>query len=153
MTLALLRAQSLSIIPSFIVDGGAITDLKALKNGLRTPSIIETAIEKGANTWVELLSYSILTLGTLGDYISTHIGLSFENLYETNPVTSQLVANGMWLPANLVVIVLGIAVPFLIFRLSKEKYYRCILSFPIAYGVVRLLACTWNIRLILTQAQ
>ena len=153
MTLALIRAYDLSIIQSFTFVRDAITKVtKALENGLRTPSFMETAIQTSAKTWVELFSYSILTLGTLGDYISTHIGLTFNNLYETNPIANQLVANGMWLPANLVIVVLGIAVPSLIFRFSKEGYYRCILSFPIAYGIIRLSACTWNIGLILTQA-
>ena len=154
MTLALMRAHSLSIIQNIIIDRGSITNVtKALRNGLKTPSLMESVIQTSNRTWVELFSYSILTIGTLGDYISTHIGLTFENLYETNPITNQLVANGMWLPVNLVIVMLGIAVPFLIFRFSKEGYYRCILSFPIAYGIVRLSACTWNIRLIiLTQA-
>ena len=154
MTLALIRAHNLSIIPNFVFDRGAITNVtKVLKKGLQTPSFMETAIQTSTKTWVELFSYSILTLGTLGDYISTHIGLTFDNLYETNPIANQLVANGMWLPVNLIIVVLGIAVPFLIFRFSKEGYYRCILSFPIAYGIVRLSACTWNIGLIiLTQA-
>ncbi len=119
----------------------------------QTPSFMESAIQTSTKTWVEQFSYSILTLGTLGDYISTHIGLTFENLRETNPTTSQLMANGMWLPVNLVIIMLGIAVPFLIFRFSKEDGYRFMLSFPITYGIVRLSACIWNISLIiLTQA-
>jgi hypothetical protein len=154
MTLALLRAHNRSIIPSIIIDRDSINNVtKALKNGLKIPSFMDTASQTSNSTWVEIVSYSILTLGTLGDYISTHIGLTFENLYETNPIAEQLVANGMWLPVNLIIVMLGIAVPFLIFRISKEGYYRCILSFPIAYGIVRLSACTWNISLIiLTQA-
>ncbi len=113
---------------------------------------MESAIQTSIKTWVELLSYCILTLGTLGDYISTHIGLKYENLCEANPITSQLMANGMWLPVNLVIVMLSIAVPFLIIRFSKD-YYRGILTFPIMYGIVRLSACIWNISLIiLTQA-
>jgi len=154
MTIALMRAHNLSIIPNFIIDRDSVTNVtKVLKNGLQTPSFMESAIQTSTKTWVELFSYSILTLGTLGDYISTHIGLTFENLRETNPTTSQLVANGMWLPVNLVIVMLGIAVPFIIFRFSKEDGYRCMLSFPIMYGIVRLSACIWNISLIiLTQA-
>ncbi len=55
----------------------------------------------------------------------------------------------MWLPVNLVIVMLGIAVPFLIIRFVKEDYYRCILSFPIVHGIVRLSACIWNISLII----
>ena len=113
---------------------------------------MESAIQTSTKNVVELLSYCILTLGTLGDYISTHIGLTYPNLRETNPITIQHLANGMWLPVNLVTIMLGIAMPFLIIRFSKEDY-RCMLSFPIVYGIVRLSACIWNISLIiLTQA-
>jgi len=98
---------------------------------------------------MELLSYCILTLGTLGDYISTHIGLTCPNLRETNPITIQHIANGMWLPVNLVIVMLGIAVPFLIIRFSKEDYHGCILSFPVVHGIVRLFACIWNISLMI----
>jgi hypothetical protein len=150
MTLALMRAHNLSFIPNFIIDSDSVTNVtKVLKNGLQTPSFIESAIQTSFKTWVELLSYCILTLGTLGDYISTHIGLTFENLGETNLMTSQLVANGMWLPVNLVIVMLGIAVPFLIIRFSKEDYYRGLLTFPIAHGILRLSACIWNISLII----
>ncbi len=114
---------------------------------------MESAIQTSTKNVVELLSYCILTLGTLGDYISTHIGLTYENLCEANPITSQLMANGMWLPVSLVIVMLGIAIPFLIIRFSKEDSYRCILSFPIVYGIIRLSACIWNYSLIiLTQA-
>ena len=114
---------------------------------------MESAIQTSAKTWVELFSYCVLALGTLGDYISTHIGLTYDNLFEANPITSQLVANRMWLPVNLVIVMFGIAVPFLIIRFSKEDSYRCILSLPIVYGITRLSACIWNYSLIiLTQA-
>ena len=110
---------------------------------------MESAIQTSTKTWVELLSYCILTIGTLGDYISTHTGLTYENLCETNPITSLLMANRMWLPVNLVIVILGIAVPFLIIRFSKEDYYKCILSFPIVHGIAGLSACIWNISLII----
>jgi len=108
---------------------------------------MESAIQ--TNPWVELLSYYILTLGTLGDYISTHIGLTYVNLWERNPITRQFVANRMWLPVNLIIVMLGISIPFLIIRFSKENYYRYILSFPIVYGMIRLSACIWNYSLII----
>jgi hypothetical protein len=150
MTLALVRAHYISIIYNFIIDRGSVTNVtKVLKNGLQNTSFMGSAIQTSIKTWVELLSYCILTLGTLGDYISTHIGLTYENLYETNPITSQLMAKGMWLPVNLVIVMLSIAVPFLIIRFSKENYRRCILSFPIMHGIVRLSACIWNISLII----
>jgi hypothetical protein len=131
------------------MDRGSVTIVtKDLKKGLQNPSSMESAIQTSTKTWVELLSYCVLTLGTLGDYISTHIGLTYDNLCEANPNTRQLIANGMWLPVNLVTVVLGIAIPFLIIRFSKEDY-RGILSFPIVYGIIRLSACIWNIGLII----
>jgi len=54
----------------------------------------------------------------------------------------------MWLPVNLVIIILSIAIPFLIIRFTKEDY-RYILSFPVVHGIVRLSACIWNISLII----
>ena len=131
------------------MDRGSVTIVtKDLKKGLQNPSSMESAIQTSTKTWVELLSYCILTLGTLGDYISTHIGLTYPNLREANPITIQHIANGMWLPVNLVIVMLSIAVPFLIIRFTKEDY-RLILSFPIVHGIVRLSACIWNISLII----
>jgi hypothetical protein len=129
--------------PYIPFNGFSETEFRKIKMMMQNRSV------RARKTWVELLSYCILTLGTLGDYISTHIGLTYENLRETNPITNQLMANLMWLPANLFIVILGIAIPFLIIRFSKEDYYRCMLSFPITYGIVRLSACIWNISLII----
>jgi len=140
----------LSIIPNFIMNRDSVTNVtKALKNGLQNPSFMESAIQTRTKTWVELLSYCILTLGTLGDYISTQFGLTYDNLFEANPITSQLMANRMWLPVNLVIVMLGIAVPFLIIRFSKKDYVRYTLSFPVVHGIIRLSACIWNYSLII----
>lgn len=118
------------------------------KNGTSNHPFMESAIQLSTRTWVELLSYCILILGTLGDYISTHVGLTYENLWERNSLTRQLLANQMWLPVNLVIIMFGIAIPFFIIRFSKEDDIY-ILSFPIVHGITRLFACIWNYSLII----
>jgi hypothetical protein len=74
---------------------------------------------------------------------------ALQTRWEANPITSQLVANRMWLPVNLVIVMFGIAVPFLIIRFSKEDYVRCTLVFPVVHGIIRLSACIWNYSLII----
>lgn len=98
---------------------------------------------------LEAFAYLILTAGTLGDHISTMIGLNHPYIYETNPITVQLMAMGLWLPADLSLIALGIAVPYLLIRLLKHPSLKGLLAYPLVLGAIRFVACIWNLSLIL----
>ncbi|MGD2142220.1 MAG: hypothetical protein PVH79_01915 [Candidatus Bathyarchaeota archaeon] len=97
---------------------------------------------------LEAFSYLMLILGTLGDHVSTIIALTRPYIYESNPFTVMLMEKGLWLPFDVVLVALGIAIPYLIIRFTERKYYKALLAYPLLHGLVRLGACIWNFSLI-----
>jgi hypothetical protein len=91
----------------------------------------------------------MLVVGTMGDHISTVIALTRPYIYESNPFTVQLMERNLWLPVDIVLVILGIGVPFLLIRLTKRQSFRALLAYPLVHGLVRLGACIWNFSLII----
>ncbi len=98
---------------------------------------------------LESFSYFMLILGPLGDHVSTIIALTRPYIFESNPFTVWLMERGLWLPFDVVLVAVGIAVPYLIIRLTKRDYFKALLVYPFLHGLIRLGACLWNFSLIL----
>lgn len=96
----------------------------------------------------ELFSYLVLVVGTLGDHVSTVIALSRPYIYESNPFTVHLMERGLWLPVDIVLIVLGIGIPYVLIRLTNRRSFQALLAYPLVHGLARLGACIWNFSLI-----
>lgn len=106
-------------------------------------------ISAGRRIGLEAFSYLILVAGTLGDHISTIIALTRPYIYESNPYTVMLMEKGLWLHVDVALIGLGIAVPYLLIRLTKNRSFRALLAYPMLHGLIRLGACIWNFSLII----
>ena len=103
----------------------------------------------GRRIGLEIFSYLMLVVGTLGDHVSTVIALTRPYIYESNPFTVQLMQRGLWLPVDIALIVLGVGIPYLLIRLTKRQSFKAILAYPLVHGLVRLGACLWNFSLII----
>lgn len=93
---------------------------------------------------IEILSYLVLVVGTVGDHLSTTIALQSPGIYETNQFAVFLMSRGLWLPFDIILILLGISIPYLIIRTKKGMPFRSVLVYPLVLGIVRLCACFWN---------
>ena len=103
----------------------------------------------GKRLGLEFIAYITLMAGTFGDHLSTVITLARPYIYETNPFTVQLMAKGLWLPFDLILVAVGIAIPYLLIRLTRRPCFKALLAYPLLHGIIRLGACVWNFSLIM----
>jgi len=105
-------------------------------------------MERGRVFYWEVLAYTLLVVGTLGDHVSTMLALRQPYIHEANPFTAALISNGLWLPFDLLLIALGIAVPYFLLRFKHGEPLKALLAYPLVLGAIRLGACIWNLSLI-----
>ena len=98
---------------------------------------------------MEIVSYITLIVGVLGDHISTMIALERPYIYEANPTTVMLMEMGLWLPVDIALIVIGIAIPYFLIRKTQREEFKALLAYPLVHGLIRFAACLWNFSLIL----
>jgi hypothetical protein len=98
---------------------------------------------------LEAFSYLILIVGTIGDHISTVIALTRPYIYESNPYTVKLMEMGLWLPVDILLIILGIGIPFILIRVTRNSSFRALLAYPMLHGLRRLGSFIWKFRLII----
>ena len=110
---------------------------------------MEALLAASRRVGLEVLSYLMLIMGTLGDHVSTVVALSKPYIYETNPFTVQLMERGLWLPVDLVLIVLGIAIPYVLIHFTEKEYFKALLAYPFLHGLIRFGACLWNFSLVM----
>jgi hypothetical protein len=110
---------------------------------------VEALLSINKRLGLESFSYFMLILGTLGDHVSTIIALTRPYIFESNPFTVWLMERGLWLPFDVVLVAVGIVVPYLIIRFTKKNYFKALLIYPFLHGLIRLGACMWNFSLII----
>ena len=103
----------------------------------------------GKRLGLEFIAYITLMAGTFGDHMSTVITLARPYIYEANPFTVKLMAKGLWLPFDLILVAVGIAIPYLLIRLTRRTCFKALLAYPLLHGMIRLGACVWNFSLIM----
>jgi len=110
---------------------------------------VASILRTGRRLGLEFIAYIMLMSGTFGDHLSTVITLARPYIYEANPFTIKLMARGLWLPFDLILVTVGIAVPYFLIRLTKRPCFKALLAYPLIHGMIRLGACIWNFSLIM----
>ena len=110
---------------------------------------METLFAFSRRIGLEVLSYLMLIVGTLGDHVSTVVALSRTYNYVTKTVTVQRMERGLWLPVDIVLIVLGIAIPYVLIHFTEKEYFKALLAYPLVHGLIRFGACLWNFSLVI----
>lgn len=96
----------------------------------------------------EIIAYVIAVMGMVGDQVSTRLGLTRPEIYESNLHVALLRGWELWLPFDLAVLLFSIGLPALFIRRCRVGGRWVILAFPLIFGVARLLSTIWNFRLI-----
>jgi len=97
---------------------------------------------------LELGSYLLLTAGVVGDHLSTGIVLAKSNIRETNPIALGLMQNGLWLYADLILILGSILITYYVVRALKNPINKYLLLYPMLVGAIRLVVTFWNFSLL-----
>lgn len=95
----------------------------------------------------EMISYIALILGTLLDQVSTRYALQFSWIYETNPRTVLMMSRGLWLPMDILSVIAGIVVPYLLLR--RKEVLNVTLLYPFVLGLMRAGAGVWNFGMVM----
>lgn len=101
-------------------------------------------------TFKERISYLILILGVFADQISTRIGIHSLNLIESNPFTSYLIQNGIWLFVDISLIILILYISTHLIHSNERKYFSFVYLYSLLSGLIRIYASICNINLILS---
>ena len=113
----------------------------------RLASAYPGIIEGSALSLTEIISYMSALLGMLGDQLSTRLGLTVPGIYESNQFAAQMMERGMWLPFDILVLAIAVALPALLIHKTRVQGRWVTLSFPLLFGAARLFATVWNLRL------
>ncbi len=98
---------------------------------------------------IEIFSYITLIFGVLGDHISTTLALNRENIREANPMALHLMQQGIWIQADVLLVLVSILTTYLIIRSLKNPMAKLILALPSTAGICRLAVTLWNFSLIM----
>jgi len=100
------------------------------------------------NALKEGIAYGMLVIGVSFDHITTERGLKSPKIYETNPLALLLMQNNIWWLFDVCLITSFIICTYILIRMFAPRKY-CLLSLPLATGIIRFCVGIWNFSLIL----
>jgi hypothetical protein len=95
-------------------------------------------------------AYMVAAVGIAGDHISTRVAITHPLIVEANSFTLLLRQNGLWLPFDILVLVVCLGVPALVVRFFSFEGRRAIIAMPLLVGAARLLATSYNVLLLMS---
>ena len=98
---------------------------------------------------IEPVAYFLLSVGALGDWVSTRFGVSL-GLVEGNMMAASLMSNGQWIQTDFLVVAVCIMVPYVLNRVVKTRVAGYFIGFPLVAGIIKIGVSLWNLNLILS---
>ncbi|UCH56849.1 MAG: hypothetical protein JSV18_05750 [Candidatus Bathyarchaeota archaeon] len=98
----------------------------------------------------ERFAYLTAFAGTIGDHLSSRIGLLYSGIRELNSFTVSLRGCNLWLAFDALLLILSLGVPALIMRRWSFRGRWAVLAFPILVGAARLVATMHNVLTVLS---
>jgi hypothetical protein len=96
----------------------------------------------------EIIVYSTMAIGFLGDQLTTRMALNMPWIVEANSFVTWLMTRGLWLPLDLLMVAMSVSAHLIIRRAFKMEGSWLTLSPPLIYGLVKLSTALWNLLLI-----
>lgn len=98
---------------------------------------------------VRILAYILVVAGMILDQISTKIVLQSPNFHETNPHAAVMMSLGLWLPIDILLTILSVALPEFAIRHFTFQSRKALIAYPFTLGIIRLAAGLWNLHWLL----
>ena len=93
-------------------------------------------------------SFSVLTIGSALDQLTTHIILKNPETLSVNPYASWLILNNKWLSFDLTILIMLIfPLSIILYTTSDAKNKNIILFTPALIGIIRIFIAAWNLLL------
>ncbi|MDH5792027.1 MAG: hypothetical protein OEZ44_07540 [Candidatus Bathyarchaeota archaeon] len=99
---------------------------------------------------IEIAAYFLAILGMLGDQISTRLGLASPGTCELNFFAAWMMARGLWLPLDLLLLAAFLCTPAVLIRRYDARERWLTLAYPILFGLIRITAAISNFMIIFT---
>lgn len=97
---------------------------------------------------IEISAYFLAVLGMLGDQISTRLGLVLPGTCELNFFAAWMMARGLWLPLDLLLLAAFLCAPAALIRRYDARERWLTLAYPILFGLIRITAAISNFMII-----
>lgn len=102
-----------------------------------------------ASNYTQTIASLLAILGVMGDQLTTRIGLTIPGLYESNSITSTLMEFGLWLPLDILILIMIIGTPIILKQFNLKNRFIS-LFYPLILGTCRLITTVCNLLLIST---
>ena len=97
------------------------------------------------NSTLLKLSYLVSFCGVILDQLSTRIGLTHPQVFETNMYASYLMGNGIWLHADILALLVCISVSYIFIKRSSFKFRFVIMFLPFTFGFLKVITGISNL--------
>jgi len=97
---------------------------------------------------IEIAAYFLAVLGMLGDQITTRLGLALPGTCELNLFAAWMMARGLWLPLDLLLLTIFLCTPAVLIRRYESKERWLTLAYPILFGLIRITTTISNFMII-----